>query len=115
MNSERGYVDYLEDILDATEKAMQFIRGMTYEQFVSDFKTTFAVVRALEVIGEATKRIPQSVRGKYPEVSWTEMAGMRDKLIHDYTSVSLEVVWKTASEDLPVLEPVIRRMLSEAE
>ncbi len=113
MSSEHGYVDYLEDILDAAEKAMQFIRGMTYEQFVSDSKTAFAVIRALEVIGEATKRIPQAVRDQYPEVSWTEMAGMRDKLIHDYTSVSLEVVWKTASEDLPVLEPVIRRMLAE--
>lgn len=115
MSSEHGYVDYLEDILDAAEKAMQFIRGMTYEQFISDSKTTFAVIRALEVIGEATKRIPQSVRDKYSEVSWTEMAGMRDKLIHDYTSVSLEVVWKTASEDLPVLEPVVKRMLAEVE
>ena len=114
MTSERTYVDYLEDILDATEKVAQFIQGMTYEQFAQDAKTVFAVIHALEVIGEATKKTPPFLKEKYTEVPWRAMAGMRDKLIHRYFGVNLVVVWKTASEDLANLEPAIRRILMEA-
>ena len=113
MTSARSYLDYLEDILDAIEKAEQFIQGMTYEQFAEDAKTVFAVIRALEIIGEATKQLPQSVRGRYPKVPWREMAGIRDKLIHDYFGVNLVVVWKTMIEDLPGLGAAIRRILAE--
>ncbi len=86
---------------------------MTYERFAQDAKTVFAVIHALEIIGEATKKIPPFVRENYTKVPWRAMAGMRDKLIHEYF-VNLVVVWKTASEDVPNLEPVIRRILMEA-
>jgi uncharacterized protein with HEPN domain len=112
MTSTHPYLDYLEDILDAIEKAMEFIQGMKYEQFAQDAKTVFAVIRALEIVGEATKQIPQSVKDSYPEVPWRQMAGMRDKLIHDYSGVNLAVVWKTVIEDLPKLEPLIRHVLA---
>ena len=72
----------------------------------------FAVVRALEIIGEAAKRIPQDVRDKHANVPWREMAGMRDKLTHDYFTVNLEVVWKTTVEDLPSLKSAIQQILA---
>jgi len=115
MTSERTYLDYLEDIRDAIDVVAEFIAGMTYEQFEEDAKTAFAVIRALEVLGEAAKNIPDSVRQQYTAVPWREMAGMRDKLIHHYFGVNLEVVWKTATEDLPDLAPLIHQILSEAE
>ena len=114
MKSERDYQDYLRDIQDSIGKVARFIEGMTFEQFAADEKTAYAVIRALEIIGEATKQIPDSIREKYRQVPWREMAGIRDKLIHSYFGVNLEVVWKTATEDLPTLEPHIRVLLTES-
>ena len=76
---------------------------MNFAAFAADEKTAFAVVRALEIIGEAAKRIPRETRLLHPSVPWRSMTGIRDKLIHDYTSVDLEIVWKAVLEDLPEL------------
>jgi uncharacterized protein with HEPN domain len=103
MTAPRAFGDFLDDIRTAAVKAQAFVAGMSYDDFAADDKTAFAVVRALEILGEAAKRIPQEVRDKNPKVPWRAMAGIRDKLIHDYTSVNLEVVWKTVAEDLPGL------------
>ncbi len=75
----------------------------------------FAVIRALEVVGEATNRILEEVRERYKEVPWREMAGMRDNLIHHYFGVDLRVVWKTAVEDVSALIPVTQRVIAEEE
>ncbi|MFZ5918750.1 MAG: DUF86 domain-containing protein [Chloroflexota bacterium] len=115
MTEQREYLDYVEDVLDAIEKVAQFTEGMGFEQFVEDEKTAFAVIRALEIIGEAVRKIPLSVRNRYAAIPWREMAGMRDKLIHDYFGVNLAVVWKTVTTDLPALEPEMRRILAEAQ
>jgi len=115
MKQKREYTDYLQDILDAAQKAEQFMAGMDMAAFEGDAKTSFAVVRALETIGEATKHIPASVRRRYPEVPWHAMAGMRDKVIHDYLGVNLQRVYETVKQDVPSLQSAIARILTQLE
>jgi uncharacterized protein with HEPN domain len=112
MNQDRLYIDYLRDILEHAEKSQNFVAGMTQEEFLGDDKTVFAVIRALEVVGEASKKVPQAVKEEYAHVPWREMAGTRDKLIHDYFGVNRVVIWKTATEDIPELLPMIRQILA---
>jgi uncharacterized protein with HEPN domain len=111
MTPGREFVDFLEDIRAAAIKAQDFVAGMDYAAFSKDEKTAYAVVRALEIIGEAAKRIPQDVRDSNPAIPWRPMAGIRDKLIHDYTSVNLEIVWQTVVEDLPDLAMQIEQLI----
>jgi uncharacterized protein with HEPN domain len=113
MTSERDYLDYLIDIIDASEKAIQFTDGLSLEKFENDNKTVFAVIRALEIIGEAVKHIPQTIKECYPEAPWRAMAGLRDKLIHGYFGVNVETVWKTVVEDIPGFLPIIRGIVKE--
>jgi len=97
--SERSTTDFLNDILENIRNSVEFIGDMTFEQFVADKKTAFAVVRCLEIIGEATKNIPQELRSSYPEIPWKEFAGMRDRIIHGYWGVDYRIVWGTVKED----------------
>jgi uncharacterized protein with HEPN domain len=113
MKSTPTHVDYVQDILDSIEKTAHFVEGMSFEDFGQDDKTAYAVLHALQIIGEATKQLPQPIRDGHPEVPWREMAGMRDKVIHHYRGVNRMLVWKTAIEDLPKLEPMIRDILAE--
>lgn len=108
---KRDYKVYIQDIIDAIEKIQKFTEELTFEVFRADEKTVFAVIRALEVIGEAAKNVPQSLRAKHPSIPWKEMAGMRDKLIHEYFGVKYEVVWDTIKTELPQLKPIFEKLL----
>lgn len=107
MKKSREFLDYVADIQEAAQHIAQFIAGMTWAQFAQDQKTIYAVVRAFEIIGEATKKVPPSVRKRHAKVPWKQMAGMRDKLIHEYFGVNYQVLWKTAKEDIPSIQPLI--------
>jgi len=111
----RDYRDYLQDILDSINDVASFIGGMGFEEFKRDRKTVNAVVRSIEVIGEASKRIPRGLKAKYKGVPWREMAGMRDKLIHEYFGVDVEILWKTAKDDIPPLKNVVQDMMKSLE
>ena len=103
MSKGREIADYIDDISNAIAEVEEFTRGMNYEDFAADKKTVNAVIRSLEVLGEASKHIPASFRKKHPDIPWTKMAGMRDVLIHDYMGVDLKTVWNVIRVRLPEL------------
>ncbi|MCA9920989.1 MAG: DUF86 domain-containing protein [Anaerolineales bacterium] len=107
------FLDYIEDILDAMEKAEILLDGVMFDELVNDFRINFAVFRALEIVGEATKRLPMSLRDQYPEIPWKEMAGMRDRIIHGYDVVEYKIVWDTVKKRIPIVKPQIQQILSD--
>ncbi len=110
---DRIIIDYLNDILDSIVNIKKFLKDIDYPTFKEDIKTQYAVIRALEIIGEASKKIPKEVKENNSWIPWRFMAGMRDKLIHDYFGVDTEVVWNTATEDILKLEKDIKNIISD--
>ena len=109
----REFLDFVEDILDAMEKVELLGEGISYEQFETDFRINFAVIRALEIIGEASKRLPESIRANYAEIPWKGMAGMRDRIIHGYDDVDYQIVWGVVKKDIPEIKPRIQTILDD--
>jgi uncharacterized protein with HEPN domain len=110
---KRKVGDYIEDIIEAMANAVEFTKDMSYDEFVKDTKTVYAVIRAIEIIGEAVKNIPEEMRKKYPDIPWRSIAGMRDKVVHAYFGVNLERVWEVVKRDIPNLRPKFEKILKE--
>ncbi len=110
---KRDYRLYIDDVLEAVERIEKYVQGLTFDEFAKDNKTIDAVIRNFEIIGEATKHIPDKVTKAYPDVPWKEMAGMRDKLAHEYFGVVLEIVWETIKERFPILKTTIKEILEK--
>ena len=110
---KRSTKEFLLDIDQNIERAIDFVKDLDFDQFCQDQKTLYAVVRAIEIIGEAVKNIPDEIREQYPEVPWSAVAKMRDKLAHQYFGINVKVVWDTVQNDLAELKPLIEKILKE--
>jgi len=106
---KRSAGEYLSDMRDAIHAARKFSKGVSFEEFRDNREKQFAIIHALEIIGEAAKQVPVSVREEYPDIPWRDIAGMRDRLIHGYFSVNLERLWNTVRDDLPHLEAALKK------
>ena len=103
----------LTEILEAVDLVQRYTEDLTYEDFAANIEKQDAVVRRLEIIGEAVKGIPDELRSKYPDTPWSDIAGARDIMIHQYFRVDLELAWEMVQDDLPSLAAEVRRILAE--
>jgi len=113
--TERQYLDYLQDIVESVNDIESFVSNMDFDTFCSDKKTINAVIRSLEVIGEASTKIPSEISDRYPAIPWKQMRGMRNKLIHEYFGVDKSILWKVATDEIPPLGPLFSEILRTLE
>ncbi len=111
MPKKRNVILFIQDILEAIENIEEFTQNMGFMEFLADKKTRDAVVRNLEVIGEAAKNIPNEIKQEHSEIEWKAITGMRDKLIHQYFGVSNSIVWETATNDITIFKNQIKVIL----
>jgi uncharacterized protein with HEPN domain len=114
--SSRTDIEFLQDIREAVRRIHVYCRqpeALTYDQFRADIRTQDAVIRNIEIIGEAVKGLSAPLRERYPEVPWKNMAGVRDRLIHGYFGINLDIVWDIATVELPLLEPRLSAILQK--
>jgi uncharacterized protein with HEPN domain len=108
---KRSYTEFLHDILDAIKEIELFVRGVSFNAFESNREKTLAVVKLLEIVGEAVKKIPSERREYYPDLPWKSIAGMKDILVHEYWEIDVAVVWATVQDSLPPLKEVVMKEL----
>ena len=109
--TKRYCQDYLKDIEQAIRLALEFTQDMDFDSFCQDTKTIFAVTRAIQIVGEAVKKIPDNIRQQYPQIPWKDVTKMRDKVTHQYFAVKLDVVWDTVQQEIPLLQTLIADIL----
>ena len=113
--NDRSYLMFLEDIIESIEKIDLYISELTYDAFIEDSKTVDAVVRNLEIIGEASKRIPDNLKENMKEVPWHRMAGLRNIIAHEYFGIELIIIWKIINDNLPEVKPSLEKLLKESQ
>jgi len=101
----------VEDIQESAEKILEYTRGMSFDQFSDDHKTVDAVVRNFEIIGEASNLLPDEIKDKYPEIDWHRIRGFRNRIVHDYFGVDLQIVWKIIFDHIPGLISEISKII----
>ena len=108
---KRDYKLFIKEIILAIESTEKFVEGMSLNELIKDDKTSSAVVRKFEIVGEATKHIPDWLKEKHPEIPWKRMAGMRDRLIHIYFGIDYKLVWDSIKIEIPNLKSKLQEML----
>ncbi|MBF0118450.1 MAG: DUF86 domain-containing protein [Desulfobacterales bacterium] len=103
--------DFIKDIIDAIDDIEIFLKGFDFNTFIKNKKTIYAVIRAIEIIGEAVKKIPSTLKDENPFIPWRQIAGMRDKLIHGYFGIDMMILWKTITEDIPKIRESVLQMM----
>lgn len=112
-SSKRDYRDFLVDIFYSAEQAEKFVQGFDLETFSKDEKTKYAVIRALEIIGEAVKNVPQKFKNEHKDIPWKDMADLRNELIHEYFGVNAKVIWKALKNDVPNIKEKMLKLLKD--
>jgi len=111
----RGFADYLTDMLAYAEKARSFVGGMTWEELQADEKTYLATVRAIEIVGEAARHVPEEFRAGFPAIPWRRIIGMRNILVHDYEGADAKIIHRTATVNLAELIALLPEAITAAE
>ena len=104
---------YIQDIIDSIAIIVEYTKGMEYDDLIEDRKTVDAVVRNLEIIGEAANQMSKKVKDQYVDIPWEKMVSMRNKVIHEYSGIDLQILWQTIKEDLPDLRERIKKVKTE--
>jgi uncharacterized protein with HEPN domain len=113
MSKTRRDLDYLRDIQEAIIRVLSYINDLDWEEYLRDRKTQDAVIRNLEILGEASKSLSAEIRGRYPSIPWQYISGTRNRLIHHYFGVNQEIVWQIIQQDLPKLKPQIEQVIED--
>jgi len=109
--SKREWRLFVEDVLESIDLIEDYVKGMDFDEFKKDRKTVDAVVRNFEIIGEASRNIPEEIRNKYPDIDWKGMIGLRNRIAHEYFGVSSAIIWNILKNELPLLKEKIKRIL----